>query len=61
MKKGALRSAELPVVGDMMAVAKLVRSARLAHGLTRDELASSTGLSPKFISHVEGGKVLAAL
>ncbi|TFW28330.1 helix-turn-helix domain-containing protein [Massilia horti] len=43
-------------VGEMMALANLVRASRLAQGLTRDELASATGLSPKFISHVEAGK-----
>lgn len=44
------------LVDEMMALANLIRASRLAQGLTRDELADATGLSPKFISHVEGGK-----
>lgn len=38
-----------------------VRAARMAQGFTRDELASATGLSPKFISQVEAGKPTAQI
>lgn len=38
-----------------------VRAVRLAQNLSRDELANATGLSPKFISQVEGGKATAQL
>ncbi|ASL45369.1 hypothetical protein bAD24_I18010 [Burkholderia sp. AD24] len=48
-------------VTEMMALAILVRAARLAQGLTRDELANVTGLSPKFITHVEAGKSTAQI
>lgn len=43
-------------IGNMASLANLIRASRLAQGLTRDELASATGLSPKFITHVEGAK-----
>lgn len=43
-------------IGNMESLANLIRASRLAQGLTRDELASATGLSPKFITHVEGAK-----
>jgi len=46
---------------DIDAVAKLIRAERLAQNLTRDELACATGLSPKFISHVEGAKPTAQM
>lgn len=39
----------------------LVRAARLAQGLTRDDVAAATGLSPKFITHVEAGKSTAQI
>ena len=39
----------------------LVRASRLAQGLTRDELAIATGLSPKFITHIEAGKSTAQI
>lgn len=55
-------------ISDMAALAQLARAARLAQGMTRDDLANATGLSPKFISHFEAakptaqiGKVLALL
>ncbi|MFD1970507.1 helix-turn-helix domain-containing protein [Trinickia caryophylli] len=38
-----------------------VRAVRMAQNLSRDELANATGLSPKFISQVEGGKATAQL
>lgn len=37
-------------------VGKAVRKARKQQGFTRDGLALATGLSPKFITHVENGK-----
>lgn len=43
-------------IGDMVTLANLIRASRLAQGFTRDELASATGLSPKFITHVENAK-----
>ena len=43
------------------ALGLLARAARLAQGMTRDEVANSTGFSPKFISHVEGGKPTAQI
>ncbi len=39
----------------------LIRAARLEQDMTRDELASATGLSPKFISQVEAGKPTAQI
>jgi transcriptional regulator with XRE-family HTH domain len=48
-------------IGDLLTLANLIRASRLAQGLTRDELASATGLSPKFITHVEGAKPTAQL
>lgn len=38
-----------------------IRRARVAQGFTRDELALVTGLSPKFITQVEGGKPTAQI
>jgi transcriptional regulator with XRE-family HTH domain len=43
------------------ALGLLARAARIAQGMTRDQLANSTGFSPKFISHVEGGKPTAQI
>ncbi|WP_345814065.1 helix-turn-helix domain-containing protein [Paraburkholderia sp. PREW-6R] len=40
---------------------ELVRASRLAQGLTRDDVATSTGLSPKFITHIEAGKSTAQI
>jgi transcriptional regulator with XRE-family HTH domain len=48
-------------IGDIAALARLIRSSRLAQGLTRDELASASGLSPKFITHVENAKPTAQI
>jgi len=48
-------------VGSTVAVGILARALRLAQNLTRDELANATGLSPKFISQVEGGKATAQI
>ncbi|WGS51833.1 helix-turn-helix transcriptional regulator [Paraburkholderia sp. D15] len=45
----------------MTDLAFIVRAARLAQNLTRDELANVTGLSPKFITHVEAGKPTAQI
>jgi DNA-binding XRE family transcriptional regulator len=48
------------VMGDIImttgTLGHLIRASRIAQGLTRDELANATGLSPKFISQVEAGK-----
>jgi transcriptional regulator with XRE-family HTH domain len=49
------------IIGSAEAVGSLARAARLAQGMTRDEVANSTGFSPKFISHVEGGKPTAQI
>ncbi|WP_158898384.1 helix-turn-helix domain-containing protein [Burkholderia sp. L27(2015)] len=49
------------MIGSTAALATLVRAARLQQGLTRDTLANATGLSPKFISHVEAGKPTAQI
>ena len=38
-----------------------IRAARIEQGFTRDELASATGFSPKFISQVEAGKPTAQI
>ncbi|WP_028222695.1 helix-turn-helix domain-containing protein [Paraburkholderia oxyphila] len=51
-----MASHETVRVSSMTALANLIRAARLEQGLTRDELANATGLSPKFITHVENGK-----
>jgi transcriptional regulator with XRE-family HTH domain len=48
-------------ISDVVALGALARVARIAQGLTRDELAAATGLSPKFISQVEAGKATAQL
>ena len=40
---------------------RYVRAARMEQRLTRDELASATGFSPKFISQVECGKPTAQI
>jgi y4mF family transcriptional regulator len=46
---------------DAAELGTLIRAARLAQGLTRDELANATGLSAKFISQVEAGKPTAQI
>lgn len=48
-------------ISDMAALAQLARAARLAQGMTRDDLANATGLSPKFISHFEAAKPTAQI
>jgi y4mF family transcriptional regulator len=48
-------------IGSTSALGTLVRAARMEQGLTRDTLANATGLSPKFISHVEAGKPTAQI
>jgi transcriptional regulator with XRE-family HTH domain len=48
-------------VTDIGALANVVRAARIAQGLTRDDLVNVTGLSPKFITHVESGKPTAQI
>lgn len=48
-------------VNTIGALANLIRAVRLQQGLTRDELANATGLSPKFISQVEAGKPTAQI
>jgi transcriptional regulator with XRE-family HTH domain len=48
-------------IGDMTALGELVRASRLAQGLTRDDVATATGLSPKFITHIEAGKPTAQI
>ena len=45
----------------MTALGELVRASRLAQGLTRDDVAIATGLSPKFITHIEAGKPTAQI
>ncbi|WNC91704.1 helix-turn-helix domain-containing protein [Paraburkholderia sp. FT54] len=45
----------------MMELGDLVRASRLAQGLTRDDVAIATGLSPKFITHIEAGKPTAQI
>ncbi|MFM0625325.1 helix-turn-helix domain-containing protein [Paraburkholderia xenovorans] len=45
----------------MTALGDLVRASRLAQGLTRDDVAAATGLSPKFITHIEAGKPTAQI
>jgi transcriptional regulator with XRE-family HTH domain len=49
------------MIGSTATLATLVRAARMQQGLTRDTLANATGLSPKFISHVEAGKPTAQI
>jgi y4mF family transcriptional regulator len=49
------------MIGSTSALGTLVRAARMEQGLTRDTLANATGLSPKFISHVEAGKPTAQI
>ena len=49
------------VIASAEALGLLARAARLAQGMTRDEVANSTGFSPKFISHVEAGKPTAQI
>jgi transcriptional regulator with XRE-family HTH domain len=48
-------------ITDIGALANVVRAARIAQGLTRDDLVNVTGLSPKFITHVESGKPTAQI
>ncbi|WP_408184667.1 MULTISPECIES: helix-turn-helix domain-containing protein [Paraburkholderia] len=48
-------------IDDMTALGDLVRASRLAQGLTRDDVAIATGLSPKFITHIEAGKPTAQI
>ncbi|HEX7912849.1 MAG TPA: helix-turn-helix domain-containing protein [Paraburkholderia sp.] len=45
----------------MAELGDLVRASRLAQGLTRDDVAMATGLSPKFITHIEAGKPTAQI
>lgn len=47
------------LITDVVALGALVRAVRIAQGFRRDELATATGLSPKFITHVESGKATA--
>ncbi|MDR6408143.1 transcriptional regulator with XRE-family HTH domain [Paraburkholderia terricola] len=49
------------LIGSMSALGDLVRASRLAQGLTRDDVANATGLSPKFITHIEAGKPTAQI
>lgn len=46
-------------ITDAIALGALVRAVRIAQDFTRDELATATGLSPKFITQVELGKATA--
>ncbi|MEX3958624.1 transcriptional regulator [Trinickia sp. EG282A] len=48
-------------ITDVGALGNVVRAARIAQGLTRDDLVNVTGLSPKFISQVEAGKPTAQI
>lgn len=48
-------------ITDPGALAHVVRASRIAQGLTRDDLVNVTGLSPKFITHVEAGKPTAQI
>lgn len=48
-------------IEDMAGLGDLVRASRLAQGLTRDDVAIATGLSPKFITHIEAGKPTAQI
>ncbi|MCC8391767.1 helix-turn-helix transcriptional regulator [Paraburkholderia sp. MMS20-SJTR3] len=47
------------IVDSTQTLGVLIRATRMAQGLTRDELAHATGLSPKFISQIEAGKTTA--
>jgi transcriptional regulator with XRE-family HTH domain len=49
------------LISSMTELGDLVRASRLAQGLTRDELSIATGLSPKFITHIEAGKPTAQI
>lgn len=49
------------LIKDARSLGRTIRRARLKQGFTRDALALATGLSPKFISHVEAGKPTAQL
>jgi transcriptional regulator with XRE-family HTH domain len=51
-----MTSHETVRVSSMTALANLIRAARLEQGFSRDQLANATGLSPKFITHVENAK-----
>ncbi|MFM0042728.1 helix-turn-helix domain-containing protein [Paraburkholderia sediminicola] len=48
-------------ISGMTQLGDLVRASRLAQGLTRDDVAIATGLSPKFITHIEAGKPTAQI
>ncbi|MEA3085214.1 MAG: hypothetical protein QOC89_2911 [Paraburkholderia sp.] len=48
-------------ISNMTVLGDLLRASRLAQGLTRDEVAIATGLSPKFITHIEAGKPTAQI
>ncbi|PRX31438.1 Xre family transcriptional regulator [Paraburkholderia sp. BL18I3N2] len=48
-------------ISNMTELGDLVRASRLAQGLTRDDVATATGLSPKFITHIEAGKPTAQI
>ncbi|MBC8739819.1 helix-turn-helix transcriptional regulator [Paraburkholderia sp. UCT31] len=43
------------------ALGLLIRAARLEQRFTRDQLANTTGLSPRFITEVEAGKPTAQI
>ncbi|AXF07976.1 helix-turn-helix domain-containing protein [Paraburkholderia sp. SIMBA_055] len=49
------------LITDIAQLGELARASRLAQGLTRDDVALATGLSPKFISHIEAGKTTAQI
>jgi transcriptional regulator with XRE-family HTH domain len=55
-----MRQSEIYISG-MTELGDLVRASRLAQGLTRDDVAIATGLSPKFITHIEAGKPTAQI
>jgi transcriptional regulator with XRE-family HTH domain len=55
-----MRQSEVYISG-MTELGDLVRASRLAQGLTRDDVAIATGLSPKFITHIEAGKPTAQI
>ncbi|HEX3635129.1 MAG TPA: helix-turn-helix domain-containing protein [Paraburkholderia sp.] len=48
-------------ISNMTVLGDLLRASRLAQGLTRDDVAIATGLSPKFITHIEAGKPTAQI
>ncbi|WP_321950646.1 helix-turn-helix domain-containing protein [Paraburkholderia bannensis] len=48
-------------VTTMASLANLIRASRIEQGLTRDELAYASGLSAKFITHVESAKPTAQI